>query len=220
MLRAPYVVSICAIAALLAGCGGIPASSSTSVDQLRMATSSVYCPALQGGTGLLRDGDFSQAREPGGNGDSLYEKGTVFAPGWEVAKGNIDFLSPSFWHLLGLRSVDLDGSSTGGVTASAFVAKPGMYWLSSYLSGNGACPPAVKTMKVEIDRQFFGFTWNTAGGRDIQVGDWVQEAWHFYARRLSTVHFISQDPRGSSCGVVLAGIAVTKHLPASAIPAN
>jgi hypothetical protein len=160
-----------------------------------MATSSAYCPPLKGGTGLLRDGDFSQAQEPGGNGDSLFEKGAVFAPGWEVSKGNIDFLSPSFWHLLGLCSVDLDGNTTGGMTASAFVAKPGMYWVSSYISGNGACPPAVKTMKVEVDKQFFGLTWNTAGGRDIQVEDWIQEAWHFYVKRVSTVHFISQDPR-------------------------
>jgi hypothetical protein len=222
MLRASNVISVCAAAALLGGCGGMPASSSTSAafGQPRVATSSAYCPALQGGTGLLRDGDFSQAQEPRGNGDSLYLKGTVFAPGWEVSKGNIDFLSPSFWHLLGLCSVDLDGNSTGGITASAFVAKPGMYWLSSYLSANGACPPTVKTMKVEVDKQFFGFTWNTAGGRDIQVGDWIQEAWHFYARRLSTVHFISQDPRGSGCGIVLAGIAVTKRLPASAISGN
>src|ERR1700728_3477487 len=45
-----------------------------------MATSSAYCPPLKGGTGLLRDGDFSQAQEPGGNGDSLFEKGAVFAP--------------------------------------------------------------------------------------------------------------------------------------------
>jgi hypothetical protein len=43
---------------------------------------------VAGGTGILPDGDFSQAIDPEQKGPT-YKKGYVFAPDWEISKGNI-----------------------------------------------------------------------------------------------------------------------------------
>ena len=180
---------------------------------MRPASSSENCPALSGGTGILLDGDFSQVVDTGTQSPTWY-KGQVFAPGWEVSKGNIDFGGSTDYGagLDGLCSVDLDGLYTvGGIRSSAFHTKGGAtYTLSFLMSGNGHCAPTVKHMKVQIDHQFTTYTWDTSSGNDIQNGDWLTETWQFRATKLSTLTFVSQDPKGSSCGVVIGAIAITK----------
>lgn len=176
----------------------------------RGTTSYGNCPALQGGTGVLPDGDFSQALDPGDH-NLTPSKGTVFAPDWEVSKGNIDFNGSTYWDMDGLCSVDLDGYLTvGGIKSSAFTAKPGTYTLSFVMSGNGHCSPAIKKMRITLDNQFATYTWNTASGNDVQDGDYATETWQVYLKRLSMLRFVSQDPRGSGCGVVIAGMALTQ----------
>jgi uncharacterized membrane protein len=49
------------------------------------------------------------------------------------------------------------------------------------------------------------------GGNDAQNGDYLAETWTFVAAGpVSKVTFTSEDRKGSSCGVVVAGIAITK----------
>jgi hypothetical protein len=146
------------------------------------SSSSATCPALPGGTGILPDGDFSHAADAGTQSPTWY-KGKVFAPGWEVSKGNIDFGGSTDYGagLDGLCSVDLDGYfAVGGIRSSAFHAKGGAtFTLSSLMSGNGHCAPTVKHMKLQIDRQFTTYTWDTSSRNDIQDGDWLTETWKF-----------------------------------------
>ncbi len=176
-----------------------------------MSGSYGYCPALPGGTGILPDGDFSQALNPGDH-NITPNKGVVFAPGWKVSKGNIDFNGTTYWDMDGLCSVDLDGDLTvGGIKSSAFKARKGTYTLTFVMSGNGHCGTPLKTMKIAIDKQFTTFTWNTSSGYDVQDGDYATETWQFQAKPLSVLAFTSEDPKGTGCGVVIAGIAITKN---------
>jgi hypothetical protein len=85
------------------------------------------CRGDGGGPGILPDGDFSQAPNPGS--ENGVRKGTVFAPWWVVTgPRTIDFYagSTSHWDQPdGLCSVDLDGSpGPGGIEHEPFRTKP------------------------------------------------------------------------------------------------
>ncbi|MFY9738703.1 MAG: DUF642 domain-containing protein [Candidatus Cybelea sp.] len=217
-----HLLSVCAAALLVAGCGGaqLPvgapgATHAVAADQVRAASSSGCtfncCPPLAGGTGILPDGDFSQATNPGDQ-YPLYHRGQVFAPNWEVSKKNINLNGSTWANVDGLCNVDLDGTVPGVIKSSAISTKPGAsYTLSFILSGNGYGPPTIKTMKVTIEKQFKEFTWNTYGGNDAENGDWKIVTWKFsVTRRLSVLNFASEDPKGSGFGAVIAGIALTE----------
>jgi hypothetical protein len=109
----------CAAIAMLAGCSGSQEQPGTipqgTASRVRTASTSGDCPALPGGTGILPDGDFSQAANPEDSGP-VYAKGYVFAPNWVVSKGNINFDGTGVWGggLNGYCSVELDGYKPGG----------------------------------------------------------------------------------------------------------
>jgi hypothetical protein len=209
------------IVGMLAGCDGSQTQAATmpqfAARQVLMATGSgcgsQCCPALPGGTGILPDGDFSQAPNPGDH--TLFNtKGQVFAPYWEVSKKNVNFTGTAYWDVDGLCSVDLDGLVPGAITTSAFPTKKGAaYTLAFVLSGNGGGPPTVKTMKVTVGNQFTAFSWDTSGGNDAQNGDYAPETWTFRATKpLSVLTFTSEEhPKGGGYGAVIAGMAIKKN---------
>jgi hypothetical protein len=175
------------------------------------------CPTYYGGSGILADGDFSQAVNPGGNFID-YSKGSVLAPDWEVVKGEIDFNGTGFWDMDGLCSVDMDGYFPGGMRTSAFRTKRGTtYTVTFLLSGNGCegssehCRPQ-KRMKLEAGNQFALFTWNTSNYNDVEHGVFAHESWKFIAAEsLTVLSFISLDAKISGRGCVVAAVGVTKH---------
>jgi hypothetical protein len=126
--------------------------------------SSQNCPAYQGGTGILTDGDFSQAALPPTGSTNGIPRGMEFAPDWIVKGRTIDFAGTSGWPPTAAPycSVDLDGTpGPGGIEHSAFASQRGeMYTVSFQLSGNGACGPTVKTMLIKAAKQFATFTWD------------------------------------------------------------
>ena len=206
------------IAAILVGCFGSQpgvgtpgAVTQNAAHRVAPQTSYGNCPQYSGGTGILSDGDFSQAANPG-NHNITYYKGAVFAPAWKVSKGNIDFNGTTYWDLDGLCSVDLDGFNTvGGIVTNAFSTKKNAtYTVSFVMSGNPDGPPTVKKMKVQVGSQFTIFTWDTSNGHDVRHGVFATETWKFTASRLTAVKFASQDPPGSGCGAVIGGVSVTK----------
>ncbi len=215
-------LSSCVAAATLTGCGtsqppiGAPGAMLQAQQTHRL--SSGNCPAYSGGTGILPDGDFSQESNPG-NGFVEPSKGMAFAPDWEVAKRNIDFVGTGFWDMDGLCSVDLDGRVAGGIETSGFLTHKGtIYTVRFLLSGNGCedssgdhCS-AKKSMKLEAATQFQTYTWNTANDNDAEHDIYARESWAFVAESQVTVlSFISEDVKSSGRGCVVAAIAVAKH---------
>jgi hypothetical protein len=220
-----HALSICAAIAVLTGCSGsqtqTAAMPQAATNHVLTATSSgcgsQCCPALLAGSGILPDGDFSQAPEPNPSNGGTYEKGQIFAPSWIVTNNSINFYGPTYWDVDGLCSVDLDGQGSGnlagGIRSSGFKTKKGAsYGVSFFLSANGFCAPTVKTMDIKIDGQFKQYTWDTSGGNDAQNGDYLPESWAFIANGpVSKLSFVSEDPKKSGCGAVVAGIAIAHH---------
>ncbi len=223
MIRlARHALGLCVAVAMLVGCGGAQvvgsgamppsgAAGHVGADTGSACGSVPCCPPLDGGTGILPDGDLSQA------GDFLagwftWKKHYTLAPDWTVSKGSIDIIGSEYWKMAGLCSVDLDGYSPGGIESVPFRTKPGAsYTLTFLLSGNGETGPTTKTIVVSLDRQSTEYMWNISGGNDAQHGDYSTESWGFKAtKHFSLLKFTSKDPPGSASGPVIAGMAITK----------
>ena len=166
------------IALSLAGCaanfgsgGPVPGSPAQSYARVSPATN---CPKLSGGTGLLTDGDFSQAAQPPST--LGFNKGQSFAPAWHVSKNSIDFVSSTYWNMDGLCSVDMDGGNSGAIAHKSFATSSGAkYTVTFFLSGNSDGPPTVKTLKLSAAGQSSTFTWDTSGGNDPRHGKFAEE---------------------------------------------
>jgi hypothetical protein len=173
-----------------------------------------YCPAWPGGTGILADGDFSQALD---DGVGAIPKGTVFAPDWKSdGPETIDFEASNFpyWKAPNdVCTVDMDGTpGPGSIRHGDFrTKKRASYTVTFQMSANGSCGPTIKKMFVAADGQSQAYTWDTSGGNDAQDGDWAQETFQFKAiRPISNLLFRSEDPKGGNCGAIVAAIVVTK----------
>jgi hypothetical protein len=181
---------------------------------LAIVRSQTNCPASPRGSGLLPDGDFSQAQQPSGNSEYGLPEGTKFAPSWVVTgPQTIDFYGAGAQWLApnGVCSVDLDGTpGPGGIQTDPFATDSGVtYTVRFLLSGNGECGrPRKKNMLVTAAGQEGAFVWDTAHGHDAQHGDFRVKKWHFDASSsLTTLQFQSTD-RGGVCGAVVAAISV------------
>jgi hypothetical protein len=206
----------CTIAALLAGCAGSQNVSPGAQPSFVRSTSGSYgyCPALSGGTGILPDGDFSQALNPGDHGP-VYGKGYKFAPQWKVSKGNINFDGTGVWGgaLRDYCSVELDGYIPGGITTSRFATDRGAsYTLSFDLSANCGGKPDIKKMQVSIDEQIVQYTWDTSGNNCASNGDYTAEKWQFKATgKRATLTFTSKDARCCGYGPIVEQMVITKN---------
>jgi len=171
------------------------------------------CPRWSGGSGMLHDGDFSEAPYPGSSWIT-YGRGVKFAPRWTVRRRTIDFVGGYFAPPQGVCSIDLDGDfalgSIGKIAHEPFDTVEGTRYTVTFLfSGNGFSAPTVKTMVVRAAGQSQIFTWNVSNGNDAQNGDFQTESWTFTALGPKTrLEFASHDPARSCCGPVIAAIAV------------
>jgi hypothetical protein len=203
--------------ALLAGCAGsssgsLQTSLVPSTSRSLPLASSGHCPQYPKGSGLLSDGDFHQAKNPGAN-YLTFSKGQSLAPWWKVTKLNINFVGTMFWNFDGLCSVDLDGqSAVGGVAHHSFATKKGaLYTVSFLMSGNSYCAATVKKMKVVAGNKSILFKWDTTGGHSVQYGKVARRHFQFTAAASTTsLVFDSLDQAGSGCGPVIGALAVTK----------
>jgi hypothetical protein len=218
----------------VAGCaGGVTQQSSLPVDGIgslaharHVVSASGDCLPSPAGTGMLRDGDFSLAPDPGSwQGIPV---GTRFAPDWVVTQRTIDFYGHyGAWPVPGgLCSIDLDGSGPNGVGAighAPVATTPGAtYTLGFLFSGNRHCAafqhgPLVKTMTVKaVGSQGtlrHTFRWSTLHDHDAEHGDFATEAWTFQATSDATrILFQSDDqPITSNCGPVVAAVALAEN---------
>ncbi len=201
----------------VAGCSGSPGSApngiGTDMSESRLfVRSDATCPVYSGGSGILSDGDFSEAQFPGGY--ETFDSGQSFAPNWTVTgPRSIDFIG-SYWTTPGgLCSVDLDGSpGPGGIEHTAFSTTSGVtYKLGFEFSGNGACLPKIKKMTIFAAGQKETLTWNIDDG-DAQSGDFKRNTWEFVAdSKMTILQFKSDDPNPGSCGPVVAAITVKQE---------
>lgn len=221
------VLSLAAAIVSFTGCSGAGAGRPFGFEARRPAAapSPANCPANPRGSGILTDGDFSQAPDPGS--EQGLPVGTKFAPDWVVSERTIDFYGSnvSWDEPHALCSVDLDGSGPEGVGAITHarlqMTVDATYTIGFILSGNVNCAhgqgnPRVKRLLVEAVSKsgMIGhvFDWNTAHDHDAQHGDFSMRRWRFTALSTETSFvFESLDkPDKSNCGPVVAGMSVRK----------
>jgi Protein of unknown function (DUF642) len=201
---------------LLAGCLGPPATSPSGVlpSMLNVAAhpNSASCPRYRKGSGILADGDFHRAPDPGG-GYFTFNKGQKLAPDWKVTQLDVNLSGTTFWNFDHLCSVDLDGeSAVGGIEHRPFPTQNGAaYTLTFLLSGNDYCGPTIKKMKVSVGNKSVVFKWNDSNGHSVENGKFAGRRLNFNAVSASTtLKFTSLDTAGSGCGPVIGAIAVAK----------
>jgi hypothetical protein len=202
--------------------GNSAASSSAIRPQVGLHHPSLFgkarCPAWPGGTGLLRDGDFSSAIDPGTY--NYWYRGEPFARGWRVTKRSIALVDgQTYWQAPnGVCSVDLDGNSWAGAIHTTVATTPSTgYTMTFEFSGNGDCgwEQPVRTMKVQAAGQSETLTWDTSNGNDSHHGVWLSEPFNFTATSTKTrIDFVSLDPKikplnKPHCGPVVAAVSVT-----------
>jgi Protein of unknown function (DUF642) len=209
--------SLAVVVSLALGSAPDPSSANPRAAHVARPMSSQNCPAYPGGTGLLTDGDFSEAPDPGDSWPT-FNKRQVFAPHWRVAKRNIDFYGTLGWgYNAGLCSVDLDGWNAGGIEHRGVPTTQGAHYSLTFLFSGSSVPgcrsvsPQVKTVVVSAASQSQTFTWDTANGNTVENDLWAMESFTFVAQASrTTVKLKSTDAKDSNCGPVVAAIAVTQ----------
>lgn len=209
------------LAGVVTGCRGLDTASNVPGIAPHLSQNTTKCARWPGGSGLLRDGDFREAAYPTGAGSiDTFVKGQKFAPSWVVTNGSIDFVGSAYFEPPhGVCSIDLDGTTPGssggrvvGVIAHApfKTTKKRSYTVTFLFSGNGACGPTVKKMKVATENGSKIFKWNISSGHDAQSGHFAPLKWTFRAGSSQTkLTFSSLDkPKTNQCGPVVAAVSV------------
>jgi hypothetical protein len=211
--------TIAVAAILLTGCGGnqpsaMSGAASGITPTAHKAATGALCPANPKGTGILPDGDFSQATDPLDTFNE-YGKSNNFAPGWTVSQRTIDLVGSNGWTPNGFKgycSINLDGGGAGAIASAPFPTTKGtLYYVTFVLSGDGSCESKLKKFKIETPDYSEIFGWDARNGQDIQHNVFQAQTWMFVATHSSSrLIFRSLDgTRYLQCGTVIANISVT-----------
>lgn len=140
------------------------------------------------------NGSFETGPNPGVH-LALYG-GATDITGWTVIGHSIDYISPSCWPASdGSRSLDLNGSGTGGIEQD-LITVPAMTYLVEFdMAGNPAGPPLIKTLEVSAGSASQTFTFDATGKEWLQENTqmgWTTMQWTFVADAgTTTLTFIS-----------------------------
>lgn len=150
---------------------------------------------------LLVNGSFET-----GPGNGLAAPSTAMT-GWLVYTGSIDQVG--LWSTpAGARSVDLDGSSPGGLRQTVTTIPNRAYEVSFLLAGNPDAP-GPKSVRVSVAGVSQVFTFDSTGFTYENMG-WVRRAMPFVATGTSsTIEFESLSVPASSQGAVLDDVILT-----------
>lgn len=137
---------------------------------------------------------------------------TIMAPstamtGWTVFVGSIDQVT--MWqNSEGVRSIDLDGLSPGGIRQVVPTIAGRPYDVTFAVSGNPDLP-GPKNMRVSAAGQSQVFTFDSSGHNYQNMG-WVQRSWSFTANSSSTtLEFLSLSTPPSSQGPCLDDVRLS-----------
>lgn len=163
---------------------------------------------------VVGNGNFSS---PSVNGSyETLSDGSTTITDWTVIGGSVDLIG-SYWQAppTGGQSVDLDGSSPGGLQQT-LVTEPGSeYIVSFYLSGNPDGGDATKHLSVTVGTASELYTYVTGSNTHTDMR-YTPETFTFTATgSASVLAFRSGDLSGSPWGPVLGGISVSAPEPMS-----
>jgi choice-of-anchor C domain-containing protein len=163
------------------------------------------------GSNLLVNGSFEEGPEPERVvGYVVLGKGSSALKGWEVTRGNIDYVGPYFQPADGNRCLDLNGFVRGGIAQPFKTQKGQRYRVTFSMAGNpnSAEGPAVKKLGVSAAGTSAEFEFDTTG-KSYQDMGWVTKTWEFVAvADQTTLEFYSLT--GVGCGPTLDNVSVVE----------
>jgi choice-of-anchor C domain-containing protein len=158
---------------------------------------------------LLVNGSFEEGPDTGDQGWKPLDKGSKAIKGWEVTRGQIDFIN-GYWEAAdGKKSLDLHGSPGYGGVKQAFKTKKGQkYRVSFSLAGNPIGTAPIKTLGVKVADKEEEFTFSTEGKSNSDMG-WATQVLNFTATAAETTielyTLMKEDP---NCGPALDNVSV------------
>jgi choice-of-anchor C domain-containing protein len=158
---------------------------------------------------LLVNGSFEEGPEPTDMGFVSLEEGSKEIKGWEVTRGQIDYISTYWQHADGNRSLDLHGSPGYGGIKQTFATKKGQkYRVTFSLAGNvdGSVPE--KKLGVKAADKEEKFTFDSTGKSRTDMG-WTTQTWEFTATdKETTLEFFTLMDEDPNCGPALDNVSV------------
>jgi len=158
---------------------------------------------------LIVNGSFEEGTDPGEQGWKPLDKGSKDIKGWEVTRGQIDYLSSYWEHADGKRSIDLHGSPGYGGIKQTFKTKKGQkYRLTFALAGNPVGTTAEKKLGVKVGDKEEEFLFNTEGKTTTDMG-WATQVLDFTATGAeTTLEFYTLMKEDPNCGPALDNVSV------------
>jgi choice-of-anchor C domain-containing protein len=158
---------------------------------------------------LIVNGSFEEGTEPGEQGWKPLDKGSKDIKGWEVTRGQIDYISSYWEHADGKRSIDLHGSPGYGGIKQTFKTKKGQkYRLNFALAGNPVGTIAEKKLGVKVGDKEEEFLFNTEGKTTTDMG-WATQVLDFTATDSeTTLEFYTLMKEDPNYGPALDNVSV------------
>ena len=161
---------------------------------------------------LLVNGSFEEGADVGEQGWKPLDKGSKDIKGWEVTRGQIDYISSYWEHADGKRSLDLHGSpGYGGIKQTFKTKKAQKYRLTFSLAGNPIGSAAEKKLGVKVADKEEEFLFNTEGKTTADMG-WATQVLDFTATDSeTTVEFYTLMKEDPCCGPALDKVSVAPN---------
>lgn len=180
---------------------------------MRLALALVLCSCTAFG-GAFTNGSFeinNNCEPPAGNFRTL-AAGSTCMTGWVVAAGSVDYSNGLFVASNGIHSVDLNGSTMGGVSQTFDTSPNHAYRVTFDMAGNPSGPPtsAVKTMMVSAGGASQAYSFDSTGKLNTNMG-WVSKTFTFSSDNSgsATLQFMSTSSADGFTGPVLDNVVVT-----------
>ncbi|MBM3214625.1 choice-of-anchor C family protein [Candidatus Poribacteria bacterium] len=141
---------------------------------------------------LVPNGSFEEGVSvPGGSFVEIAAGSTAIAA-WTVSRGNVDYINGYWEASAGTRSIDLNGSTAGGVSTEIGTVPGHTYNVMFDLSGNPEGGPRVMRMRASAAGASADFTFDTTGHTKANMG-WRTESWTFTASATRTAVNFARD---------------------------
>lgn len=164
---------------------------------------------------ILLNGNFEAGPAPFSNQDIDIPTGSTAITGWLVTGGGIDLLEDPWDVSDGVRAIDLDGRSPGGIQQTFATIAGQTYVVSFDLSGNpgnglpGTGLPTIKQVRVSVGGFSEDYTFDSSG-QSIASLVWTPVSFSFVALDASdTLSFVSLSLDSSaSYGALVDNVGV------------
>jgi choice-of-anchor C domain-containing protein len=169
----------------------------------------VFCASPASAVPILVNGGFEQGPPPFSIHDIDIPTGSTAITGWTVTGAGIDLLEDPWDVSDGIRAIDLDGRSPGGIEQSFATIIGGLYTVSFDLSGNPEGGSLLKQMRLSIGGFSQAFTFDSTG-QTIDSLVWAPMTFSFVAAdSAATLAFASLSHDGSAYGALIDNVQVS-----------